>query len=198
MATPAGNKDIRREIRAKYAKVADTPENLFNYPTGRAGAEGLAYEADLIAAAPAGIVDGFCGVGNPFSIAPLEARDRVLDIGCGTGFDLYCASRKVGPRGFAAGIDLTPAMAARAAREFARCGIGNAQALCGAAEAIPFAAESFDIAISNGTLNLSPQKRTAFAEIFRVLRPGGRLQFADIVLKKELPEKERSARAWSE
>ena len=192
------NEEIRCEIRTRYARAADAADNRFAYPTGRSGAEGLAYAAALIAAAPPAMVDGFCGVGNPFAIAPVEPAARVLDLGCGTGFDLYCASRLVGSRGFVAGIDLTPEMAARTGRSLAAGGIGNARVLCGAAEEIPIAAQAIDIVLSNGVLNLSPQKAKAFAEIFRVLRPKGRLQFADIVLEQELPEEERSARAWSE
>lgn len=194
----AENREIRREIRRKYDQAAESPENLFAYPTGRSGAEGLDYSSQLIRSAPEEVVDGFCGVGNPFTPAPIASEARVLDIGCGAGFDLFCASRVVGRRGLAVGIDITPKMALRSGRAFAEHGVDNALVLCGAAEELPLAPCTFDVVISNGSLNLSPQKGKAFAEIFRVLRPGGRLQFADIVLTEKLPEEEKSARSWSQ
>jgi arsenite methyltransferase len=196
--TLSKDEEIRLEIRTKYAQAADSPENLFAYPTGRSGAEGLGYASELIAGAPSEVVGGFCGVGNPFAIAPIEPGVRVLDIGCGSGFDLYCTSRMVGSRGLVVGIDMTPEMASRAGRGLAKSSILNAQVLCGAAEELPLAPETFDIVISNGVLNLSPRKSKAFAEIFRVLRPNGRLQFADIILEKGLPEEKKSVQAWSE
>ena len=192
------DKDIRREIRNKYDLAAESPEELFAYPTGRTGAEGLGYPTELTRSAPDEIADGFCGVGNPFTIAPIEPSEKVLDIGCGAGFDLFCASRKVGSQGLAVGIDITPKMAVRAGRAFLRQGTDNVQVLCGAAEELPVAPGTFDVVISNGALNLSPRKEQAFAEIFQALRHGGRLQFADIILTEELPEEQRSARAWSE
>lgn len=192
------DEEIRHEIRNKYSRAAESPEELFAYPTGRRGAGGLDYPTALIKSAPDEIIEGFCGVGNPFTIAPIEPSERVLDIGCGTGFDLYCASRTIGPQGLAVGIDITPKMAVLAGRAFARHETENVQILCGAAEELPVAPCTFDVVISNGALNLSPRKEKAFAEIFRALRPGGRLQFADIILQKKLPEEEKSARAWSE
>lgn len=196
MATRDG--EIRSEIKKKYAQASKSPESLFAYPTGRNGAEGLNYPPELIKAAPAELLEGFCGVGNPFVIAPIGLGDSILDLGCGAGFDLYCASRMVGSGGFPVGVDLTPEMAARAARLLSGGENNNVQVICGAAEELPVAPNTFDIVISNGVLNLSPQKPMAFDEIFRVLRPGGRLQFADIILKEKFPEEEKSARSWSE
>ena len=189
---------IRTEIRTKYARAADSPEELFKYPTGRSGARGLGYPVDLIESAPRRVVEGFSGIGNPLAILPVELGSKVLDVGCGTGFDLFCSSRKIGGRGLAAGIDITPEMVAQAVRTLEIPGTKNIKVVCNAVENISFLNETFDIVIANGTLNLSPDKPNAFSEIFRVLRPGGRLQFADLVLKRPLPESEKTPRSWSE
>jgi ubiquinone/menaquinone biosynthesis C-methylase UbiE len=160
---------------------------MFRYVTGRAGALQLGYDEALMKDIPEKLMTSFCGVGNPFGIMAIAPGSMVLDIGCGAGFDLIVAHRIVGASGRVTGIDLTAEMLARAGRNFAEMGIDEIETRLVQSEELPFAANSFDVVISNGVINLSPLKLALLQEIFRVLRPGGRLQFADIVLDKELP-----------
>jgi SAM-dependent methyltransferase len=186
---------VRSAVRRKYAQVAVSPEGRFRYPTGRAGAEALGYGEEWLRDAPREAVEGFCGVGDPLALGPVREGEAVLDVGCGAGLDLWRAARLVGPRGRACGVEPSPEMAARARRALGGAGV---EVLEGAAEAIPCPDAAFDVVLSNGALNLSPDKEGALAELRRVLRPGGRLQVADMVLREELPAGERDARAWSE
>jgi SAM-dependent methyltransferase len=190
---------IRETVRRLYAEISRSGEGKFSYPTGRAGAEALGYDPADLEALPPEVVTGFCGVGNPFALGPIEEGESLLDIGCGAGLDLLIASRRVGPSGKVEGIDLTPEMAARAAGHLRLAGAGNARVRDAASESIPFPPGSFDVVISNGVFNLSPEKESTFAEVLRVLRPGGRLQFADIVRRADLPpELAGSLDAWSQ
>jgi arsenite methyltransferase len=138
-------------------------------------------------------------VGNPFAIEPLRQGDTVLDIGCGAGFDVFLAARLVGDKGRAVGVDLTGEMVAKANANLERLQVANAEIQQIASEELPFADLTFDVVISNGVINLSPDKSRLFAEIYRVLKVGGRLQFADIVLEKALPEGQAAgAESWSQ
>ncbi len=193
----AWRESVREAVRRKYAQVAVSPEGRFRYPTGRAGAEGLGYGEACLREAPREAVEGFCGVGDPLALGPVREGEAVLDVGCGAGLDLWRAARLAGPRGRACGVEPSPEMAVRARRALGGVGAG-AEVLEGAAEAIPYPDAAFDVVLSNGVLNLSPDKERAFAELRRVLRPGGRLQVADMALREDLPPGERDARAWSE
>lgn len=192
---PIDVNSIRESIQKRYADVAGSTAGRFAYETGRAGALALGYEKAVLDTIPDDTLSAFCGVGNPFSLGPIRSGDAVLDVGCGAGIDLLVAARLVGPSGRVCGVDLTPEMVERA-----RANLGpRAEIAHGTAEAIPFEDASFDVVISNGVLNLSPLKEQTYREIFRVLRPGGRLQFADIVLKGDLPPEVASTLdAWSE
>ncbi len=188
---------IQKAIRKRYGRVSRCADGLFKYPTGRAGAEGLGYDPTLVAAAPQEMMASFCGVGNPLSLGEISAGSTVLDIGCGAGFDLFCAARAIGPSGKAIGIDLTPEMVDRARTHLELAGVTNAEIHNASVEQIPLQNGTADLVISNGVLNLSPIKEQMFSEIARVLKQGGVLQFADIVLSQELAANQKSASAWS-
>jgi arsenite methyltransferase len=190
---------IRDAVRQKYAEVAQAAEGKFAYPTGRQGALTLGYDPSIIESLPGDLLNSFCGVGNPFVLGSLNRGETVLDVGCGAGFDMVIASRLVGSTGKVCGIDMTPEMAERARTNLQRVGIANAEVRVSNAESIPYPDASFDLVISNGVINLSPAKEDVFRETYRVLRAGGRLQFADIVLNQILPpEIANSLEAWSQ
>ncbi len=190
---------IQDGIRRKYAEVSTSAAGKFEYPTGREGALFLGYDGSMIEDLPDEILASFCGVGNPFALGPLEAGESVLDVGSGAGFDMIVASRHVGDKGRVCGVDLTPEMAARARKNLALAGVVNGEIREGASEAIPYGDASFDVVISNGVLNLSPRKETSFREVLRVLKRGGRLQFADIVLQEGAEQASScSIDAWSD
>jgi SAM-dependent methyltransferase len=178
---------IREAVRKKYMAVSGSAEGLFRYATGKAGAEQLGYDESILAGIPAELLNAFCGVGNPFAIRAIAPGSDLLDIGCGAGFDLIVAHRTVGRHGRVCGIDMTAEMVQRARNNFAALDITGIETLQVDSETIPYADATFDVAISNGVINLSPRKLELFREILRVLKPGGRLQFVDIVLEKELP-----------
>ena len=179
--------------------MAISSEGKFGYPTGRAGAEALGYDSVFIREAPAAMLKSFCGVGNPFSLGEIQPGSSVLDIGSGAGFDLYVASRLVGESGKACGIDLTREMVDLARKNIVASGLHNIEVTHVSSEEIPYSDNTFDTVISNGVINLSPCKQELFQEIFRVLKNGGKLQFADVILEKELPGAlAGSLEAWSQ
>lgn len=178
---------IRSAIKNKYAAVSTSAAGYFSYAVGKEGATRLGYPSDILDETPDDLLNSFCGVGNPFSVAPLKKGSVVLDIGCGAGFDLACASRGTGPSGRVQGVDLSPEMVRRATANLAAMGITNAEVMLISSDLLPFPDDTFDTVISNGVINLSPEKPRLFQEIHRVLKQGGRLQFADIVLERELP-----------
>jgi SAM-dependent methyltransferase len=192
-------KSIQETVRRKYAEVSKSAEGKFTYPTGKAGAIALGYDLSVIVSTPSQLIDSFCGVGNPFSLGIINPGEVVLDVGCGGGFDLYIATRMVGSSGCVCGIDLTQEMVERCRRNLRLIGVSSAEVQVATSEAIPYDNCSFDVVISNGVLNLSPLKDKSFEEIYRVLKPYGRLQFADIVLKEDcLPASSCSIDAWSQ
>lgn len=148
----------------------------------------LGYPESVLTDMDESVIDSFCGVGNPLAIMEVEPGSDLLDIGCGAGCDLIMARKLLGAEGRVCGIDLTPAMLARARENCDAMGCDDIELALVESEKIPYADNSFAVVISNGVINLSPHKLKLFREIHRVLRPGGRLQFADIVLEKELPQ----------
>ncbi len=187
---------IRQGISEKYRKVAVSPQGLFKYPTGQESARGLGYPPDLLEVIPLAVRERFVGVGNPFALGPIRPGEAVLDLGCGAGFDAFVAAQLVGPRGRVVGIDMSPEMIGVAEAGRAEGGSPQVEFRVAQAEALPFSDASFDVALSNGVLNLIPDKAAALREIFRVLHPGGRLQACDIgLVRDEMP---RDKAQWSD
>jgi SAM-dependent methyltransferase len=183
---------LRAEIQSVYARVAADPSGEFHFHRGPEYAvERLSYDAGELAQLPRTVTESFAGIGNPHAIAPIEEGATVVDIGCGAGTDLLLAALRVGPRGHAIGVDMTEAMRDRARRGAVACGLTHVEVREGEATALPVETESVDVVISNGVLNLVAEKQMAIAEIRRILKPGGRLQIADIVLGVELPDDAR-------
>lgn len=186
-------------MRKKYSGVSADATGFFSYPVGKEGARALGYDLTLLEEISDELMSSFCSVGNPFALAPIAEGNCVLDIGCGAGYDLYIASRLVGPYGQVFGVDLTAEMVARARKNLNALQAENVEIQQVENEQLPFNDKYFDVVISNGVINLSPDKATLFSEIFRVLKPGGRLQFADIVVEKELPPNLASSiESWSQ
>jgi arsenite methyltransferase len=180
---------LRREVNAMFGRVAATPKGAFHFHRGpEYAAQRLGYDRDALHRLPVEVTMRFAGIGNPLAIAPLSPGETVLDVGCGAGTDLLLAALRVGPEGEAIGVDMNERMRDHAADGAARMGLTNVDVREGDATALPVADRSVDVVISNGVLNLVPEKERAIAEIARVLKPGGRLQIADIVIGQPLPE----------
>ena len=189
---------IHQALRRRYVAVAEQPAGKFAYPVGRESATRLGYRSEFLDHIPPSVTDRFVGVGNPFSLGEPQAGWRVVVVGCGAGFDSQVAARWVGPGGSVLGVDMSPEMLAVARAGLAESGLTNLAFAEGRAEALPVETGWADLVISNGVLNLATCKASAFAEIARVLRPGGRFQAADLILVKDLPEDLRGDRfAWS-
>jgi arsenite methyltransferase len=181
---------LKSEIKKTYASVSAEPERDFIFPTGRAWAEDLDYPSEL-ANVPDAAVDSFAGVANPWALGRVAPGERVLDIGSGAGTDSLIAAQMVGPEGRVTGIDMTPEMLAKARSAAAALGATNVEFLEAEAEKLPFPDESYDVVISNGVIDLVPDKDAVFAEIFRVLAPGGRIQIADVTLQNPVSDEGR-------
>ena len=178
---------LRRAIQDEYALVASEPEHGFHFHTGRPLAAILAYEDAWLEGIPEGTVASFAGTGNPFSVGRLQPGEKVVDIGCGAGIDSLIAARMVGPTGRVIGVDMTPEMVAKARASAQEARATNVDFRQGFAESLPVEGGWADVAISNGVLNLFPDKLAGLREIARVLKPGGRLQFGDILVQKAVP-----------
>ena len=181
---------LKSEIKKTYASVSDEPERDFIFPTGRAWAEDLGYPPEL-ANVPDSAVESFAGVANPWQLGRLRPGERVLDLGSGAGTDSLVAAQMVGERGRVTGIDMTPEMLAKARSAAAAMGAANAEFVESEAERLPFADASFDVVVSNGVIDLIPDKDAVFAELYRVLAPGGRMQIADVTIQSPVSEEGR-------
>lgn len=177
---------LREQVRVKYREVAADPTADFHFHTGRGLASRLAYVA-AVDALPDAAVESFAGVGNPFSLRRLAPGERVVDVGSGAGFDSFIAAGQVGPGGQVVGIDMTAEMLSKSRQMAEALGLAHVAFREGFAESLPVADGWADVVISNGVINLCADKQAVFAEIFRVLRPGGRLQFADIANGRPVP-----------
>jgi arsenite methyltransferase len=178
---------LREQVRGKYREVAADPGASFHFHTGRVLARRLGYDAAAVAALPDRAVESFAGVGNPFSLRPLASGERVVDVGSGAGFDSFIAGGQVGPGGQVIGVDMTAEMLAKSRQTAEALGLAHVGFRDGLAESLPVGDGWADVVISNGVINLCADKQAVFAEIFRVLRPGGRVQFADIANGRPVP-----------
>ena len=185
---PRVDRDVlRRAIREEYEVVAAEPARGFHFHTGRPLARLLGYEDAWLAGVPEPSIASFAGTGNPFSLGLLHAGEQVVDVGCGAGIDSLIAAHMVGATGRVAGIDMTPAMLEKATAGAARAGLANVEFRPGYGESLPVPDAWADVVISNGVLNLMPDKVAALEEMARVLKPGGRLQIGDILVEREVP-----------
>jgi SAM-dependent methyltransferase len=179
---------LRHQIQAKYTDVALEPEQGFHFHTGRPLAAMLGYSNADVDALPASAVESFAGTGNPFSMGALCPGEAVLDIGCGAGLDTLIAARQVGPTGSVMAIDMTESMLNKTRAGAADLRLTNVETRLGYAESLPVEDGSVDVVISNGVINLCPDKVQVMKEVRRVLRPGGRLQIGDIIVHKEVDQ----------
>lgn len=186
-------------VTQMYTEVANAPQTDFHFPTGRAACEFVRYPAESLEGLPAEALESFAGVGNPFAVQAIRPGDVVLDIGSGSGTDVLIAQRRVGPQGKVYALDMTEAMRAKLKGILASQNITNVEILSGDAESIPLPDNAVDVVTTNGVLNLVPDKARAIREIFRVLRPGGRLQLADIALNESISTRfQNDPELWAE
>ncbi len=189
--------ELRHAIREEYSLVASEPEHGFHFHTGRRLAGILGYRAEWLEGVPQETIASFAGTGNPFSAGPLMAGENVVDVGCGAGIDSLIAAAMVGSGGRVIGIDMTPAMVDKARRAATSGGFENAQFHGGVAESLPIPDGWADVVISNGVLNLFPDKLCGLREMARALRPGGRLQIGDILVEKSVGDQaKRDIKLW--
>jgi SAM-dependent methyltransferase len=183
---------LRDEIRKTYTDVSTAPRQEFIFPTGRAWAQELGYPEQQLARVPQATVESFAGVANHWTLGGIVPGSVVLDLGCGAGTDLLIAAQMTGPAGRVIGVDMTPTMLERARQSATEMALTNVELHESLIEALPLDDASVDLVISNGVIDLVPDKDAVFDEIDRVLRPGGRLQLADVVIHREVSEDARS------
>jgi arsenite methyltransferase len=190
---------LRQEILSIYARVATEPSGAFHFHRGpKYACELLGYDADKLARLPADSTAAFAGVSNPHRIGVLPTGATVVDIGCGAGMDLLLAAQAVGPTGRAIGVDMTDAMANRARVSASEMGLDNLEVRISDALSLPIESGTVDVVMSNGVINLTPDKAKAFSEVFRVLKPGGQFFYGDIVVADELSESiRRNIELWT-
>jgi len=184
---PVNSDALRGEVKKKYRDVAVKPDDTYHFHTGRPLAARLGYDAKAVDAMPDEAVESFAGVANPFSLRDLEPGERVVDLGSGAGFDCFVAAGQVGPGGYVIGVDMTPEMLAKSRGSAQALGFTNVEFREGILEQLPVDDGWADVVIANGVINLCADKRQVFGEIWRVLKPGGHLQFADIANGKPVP-----------
>jgi arsenite methyltransferase len=191
--------ELRATVKERFAKVAQAPDQEKRFPVGPASAKTLGYDPNELDALPPSVADSFCGVGNPLGLGGLRAGQTVLELGSGPGMDSLLAARRVGPTGRVVGVDLCDEMIAKARHNAELLGLSNVEFVNAEIEKLPLPDESADVVISNGVLNLCPDKPGVLAEAYRVLRLGGRLQMADILLADGVtPEEVAEKGSWSD
>ena len=179
---------LREEIQKEYSVVATNPEKEFHFHTGRRLAGVLEYDEEMVNSLPEIGIESFAGTGNPFAMGRLNAGENVVDVGSGAGFDSLLAARMVGPEGRVIGVEMMEAMLEKARSAAEAAGITNVEFKQGLAERLPVEEGWADVVISNGVINLCMDKLRAFSQLFRALKPGGRLQIADIIVQKAVPD----------
>ncbi|MCI0555939.1 MAG: methyltransferase domain-containing protein [Anaerolineae bacterium] len=184
--------ELRTSIREEYSAVANDPERGFHFHTGRRLASILGYREEWLEAIPASAIESMAGTGNPFSLGELNPGENVVDCGSGSGTDSLIAARMVAPNGRVIGVDMTPEMLSKAMNNALEAGMTNVEFREGYLESLPVLDAWADVVISNGVLNLVPDKDAALLEMYRVLKSGGRIQIADIALQKPVPEGAKS------
>jgi arsenite methyltransferase len=196
---PTTADEIRAAVEQRFAQVARSPDQERKFPVGPASAKNLGYDPQEIDALPPSVTESFCGVGNPLGLGAVLPGQTVLDLGSGPGLDSLLAARRVGPTGKVVGVDLCPAMVEKARRNADLLGLRNVEFVNAGIEKLLLPDGSVDVVISNGVFNLCPDKPGVLAEAFRVLRPGGRLQMADILLHEDVtPEEVARLGEWSD
>lgn len=183
--------ELRQAISKEYEAVAQTPGKGFHFHTGRRLTAIVEYQPEWLDGIPESVIESFAGTGNPFSVGKIKPGESVLDIGCGAGIDTFIAAKKVGPTGHVIGVDMTDAMLDKARKAQNEIGCSQVRFDYGIIEELPVSDSWADVIISNGVFNLAPDKERVLQEMHRVLKPGGRLQIADILVQKEVPESAR-------
>lgn len=183
--------ELRQAISKEYEAVAQTPGKGFHFHTGRRLTAIVEYQPEWLDGIPESVIESFAGTGNPFSVGKIKPGESVLDIGCGAGIDTFIAAKKVGPTGHVIGVDMTDAMLDKARKAQNEIGCSQVRFDYGIIEELPVSDSWADVIISNGAFNLAPDKERILQEMHRVLKPGGRLQIADILVQKEVPESAR-------
>jgi arsenite methyltransferase len=191
--------NLRGSVKDRFRRVATEPDQERKFPIGPESAIRLGYDAGEVDALPSSVTESFCGVGNPFTLGDPQPAQTVLDLGCGAGFDTLLAAQRVGRNGKVIGLDMTPEMVAKARHNASLLGVTNVEFIRGEIESLPLPDASVDLVISNGVFNLCPDKQRVLGEVFRVLKPGGGLQMADILLEPRVtPEEVASKGSWSD
>jgi arsenite methyltransferase len=189
---------LRHAIQEEYEVVAHEPQRGFHFHTGRPLAGILGYEDEWLEGIPESVIESFAGTGNPFSLGPIQPGERVVDIGCGAGIDSLIAGKMVGPEGRVIGVDMTEAMLRKARQGAAEAGMQQVDFRQGYGEELPVPDEWADVIISNGVLNLMPDKDAGLREMARALKPEGRLQIGDILVQKAVPDSaKRDISLWT-
>ena len=195
---PVDEDQLRLEIQKHYAEVADSPDHEFHFHTGRDAARRVGYDEAVIKDIPDDVIASFAGVAHPFHFGLPRPGETVLDVGSGAGVDAIIAAKAVGPEGRVIGVDMTPEMLDAARRNTERMGLDNVEFRKGLVERLPVDAESIDLVISNGVLNLMVDKHGAYKQIARALKPGGRLQIADICVDRPVSDRaKRDIDLWT-
>jgi SAM-dependent methyltransferase len=185
--------EIKKMVKDKYSEVATNPCGVFNFPVGKAFALKVGYPKKILDKLPASLTESFTGANNPQPFVELKEDEIVLDLGCGAGLDLYFYAKAVGTKGKVYGLDISESMANRAKDNMEKSGIENVEIHIGESDRLPFSDNFFDVVASNGIYNLSPDKEAVMREVYRVLKPGARTVFCEIVLKQPLSDEERKS-----